>query len=169
MLTKFSEALAERICELAVEGYEAKQIAEMIGVVEATLYNWRRAKPDFKARFDAARDSASSRCVEASLYKRALGYEITEEKLFYDPKRGEVIREQVGKHYPPEVRAAEFWLTNREPERWKPATTKLDATLQLGQAPQVQVLLPDNLRQVQATLDKPEPIAAEALPPGKPE
>ena len=61
------------------------------------------------------------RKVESALYKRARGYEIVEEHTEPDPDNPEqqrVIR-RVKKHIPGDVRAQQFFLTNRSPEKWK--------------------------------------------------
>lgn len=158
---KYSEALVEQLCRLAIQGYTVKQCAEACGITEQALYMWRREKPEFKGKFDAARDAASSAVVEASLFKRATGYQYTKELVGFDKKSGEFKRETQLVEVVPDVKAAEFWLTNREPERWKPQTGKLDATLKLEQGPAVQVMLPDNFRAVQAELEQP---ATQSLP-----
>ena len=60
--------------------------------------------------------------VERACLKRATGYEVTETKREYKVnEQGELeltrATEQV-KHVPGDLRAVEFWLTNREPGRW---------------------------------------------------
>lgn len=63
-----------------------------------------------------------SAAVEQACLKRATGYEVTETKREYRVnEEGELeltkATEQV-KHIPGDLKAVEFWLTNREPERW---------------------------------------------------
>ena len=48
-----------------------------------------------------------------------MGYTYDSEKLLV--VQGEVVREPIREHVPPDVRAAEFWLRNRRPDRWKDA------------------------------------------------
>lgn len=60
--------------------------------------------------------------VERACLKRATGYEVTETKREYKVnEQGELeltrATEQV-KHVPGDLRAVEFWLTNREPALW---------------------------------------------------
>jgi hypothetical protein len=59
--------------------------------------------------------------VEASLYRRAIGYTVSEEKMFYNSKGGYVHKEESVKHYPPDTTAAIFWLKNRNPKMWRDA------------------------------------------------
>lgn len=54
------------------------------------------------------------------LFQRAVGYSHPEEKVFQ--YNGEIITHMITKHYPPDTQAAQFWLRNRQPERWKEMT-----------------------------------------------
>lgn len=57
--------------------------------------------------------------VEKSLYNRAIGYKAKEKKELLDPD-GNVINTQITtKHIPADVKAQQFFLTNRAPEDWK--------------------------------------------------
>lgn len=67
------------------------------------------------------------RLVEQAYLRRATGYDVTEVKREYrlsETGDRELTREtEQTKHIPGDPRAAEFWLTNRAPERWrKPGT-----------------------------------------------
>lgn len=57
--------------------------------------------------------------VTQSLFKRALGYNIREEKAFSYMGDVEVVK--VLKHIPSDVNAAKFWLKNRQREKWREA------------------------------------------------
>lgn len=76
-------------------------------------------------------DARRSRRVEESIYKRARGYKVAVKKTFkvkrveYDPDTGKktLEREELATgvdevHIPADVRAGEYWLKNRSPERW---------------------------------------------------
>jgi hypothetical protein len=56
--------------------------------------------------------------TERSLYERANGYTFDSEKVFMT-KEGEIVRAPIKGHVPPDVHAAEFWLKNRRPDRWR--------------------------------------------------
>lgn len=79
----------------------------------------------------AADDARRSRRVEESIYKRARGYKVAVKKTYkvkrveYDPDTGKktLEREELETgidevHIPADVRAGEYWLKNRSPERW---------------------------------------------------
>jgi hypothetical protein len=55
--------------------------------------------------------------VERALAERAIGYSVDVEELFVID--GEIVRETVRKHYPPDVTACIYWTKNREPEKWR--------------------------------------------------
>lgn len=61
--------------------------------------------------------------VEAAYLRRIQGYEVTEEKHEYKVGEDgglELTRLTTAtKHVPGDPRAAEFWLTNRKPRRWR--------------------------------------------------
>lgn len=63
--------------------------------------------------------------VKAAYLRRIQGYQVTEEKKEYkvnDAGELELTRAvTTTKHVPGDARAAEFWLTNRQPKRWKPS------------------------------------------------
>jgi hypothetical protein len=64
-----------------------------------------------------ARDESDAD-VAVKLRERALGYSHQSEKIFLT-KDGEVVRVETIEHYPPDTKAAETWLYNRQPSKWK--------------------------------------------------
>lgn len=108
-------------------------------------------KRDLKCVDLVADDARRSRRVEDSIYKRARGYKVAVKKTYkvkrveYDPDTGKKTLEreelQTGideVHIPADVRAGEYWLKNRSPERWseQPAIADTDETSGV-------ILLPD--------------------------
>lgn len=80
------------------------------------------------------READRRRCrkVESAIYKRATGYKVSVKKTYkvkrveYDPDTGKKTSEreelEIGVdevHVPADVKAGAYWLTNRDPERWK--------------------------------------------------
>lgn len=118
MATKFSEALAHRICELAGQGKTDQEIADETGISRQTLFNWRGKYKTFDEAMAAGKSIADG-LVEASLFQRACGYSHPAVKIFYNSKDGSIVKEEYIERYPPDTVAAIFWLKNRNPKRWK--------------------------------------------------
>lgn len=104
---------------LAERGWTDKEIRHTFKVTKKILADCRY-DPEFYESFEAAKEKAVSRAVD-SLYQRAIGYTVPEEKVFTN--NGQVIRVQTFKHYPPDVGAQKFLLTNIDKDNWKPETS----------------------------------------------
>lgn len=112
----YSPAVKERMLTLYEQGYTDEQVAKELGVTARTIYNWKlKFHSDFQA-IKKAKISADE-LVEAALFRNALGYSHPEEKIFV--AFGQVTRVQTIKYYPPDTKAAIYWLNNRQPDRWK--------------------------------------------------
>jgi len=109
---KYAE-IAERMC---AKGATRADLADRFGVAIATVISWQFEHEEFSSACKRGQEAADDR-VEASYYERAVGYTYDSEKLFMH--EGKTIREPVKVHVPPDPRAAEFWLRNRRPDRWK--------------------------------------------------
>jgi hypothetical protein len=66
-----------------------------------------------------SRSAQANAKVLRRFYRRACGFTVETEKVFYDSRRGKVVRAKTKEYYPPSETAAIFWLKNREPEYWK--------------------------------------------------
>lgn len=103
-----------KLCEL---GATDKDLAEAFGVTRGTINNWKKKHPEVFVHILTGKNDANEK-VKNALYHRALGFKIKETKIaqfegvFTDAK-------QITKHYPPDVRACEIWLINRDPDNWK--------------------------------------------------
>ncbi len=89
-----------------------------MSVSVSSIDRWQREHPEFRRAIKRGKDEYDARNVEARLLDRCLGYEyevVREQTLPNGTKRVTVTR----KHMPPDVTACIFWLTNRNPERWK--------------------------------------------------
>ncbi len=114
------------------EGATDEELAGKLGVTRKTLRKWVRDHDRLGQAITRGRVGAAEQ-VENALYKKALGYNVTVKvpmrvkKRVQDPETGcweerEVI-EMVDreKHVPPDMKAVQFWLTNREKLRWRKA------------------------------------------------
>jgi hypothetical protein len=114
--SSFNEKLGQLIIKLYKKGYTDRQVAKTIGVSRQALHNWKKKDPDFFYTIKEAKDIADEIVIN-SLYARATGYNVVEEKLFHS--FGKTVREKTLKHYPPDVAACIYWLNNRRPEEWR--------------------------------------------------
>lgn len=118
----------ERIEQWAKDGATAKDIAAKLKIAYSTLRKYIDLGQDGDGRYEALSEAFARGCavsdneIETALFKRARGYqyteETTEEKL---DKHGCVVKlhKSVVRDVPPDPTSAMFWLTNRRPDRWK--------------------------------------------------
>ena len=115
--TKFSDEVMRIVEILAKRGLSDKVMSEVLGVTERTFNNWKKAHPEF---FHGLADwkAEADDIIEKALYHRAKGYKCKDIK--FATHEG-MISDQVEyiKHYPPDTKAIELWLTNRRPQQWK--------------------------------------------------
>lgn len=97
-----------------------QDLADFFNVQRSTISAWKNDYPAFKEALVSAKSDANAK-VKRSLYERACGYQHAEDKIFlYEGKP--VVVETV-KNYPPEPRACEYWLNNRDSENWSSKQT----------------------------------------------
>lgn len=116
---KFNEKLTEKMCSLFELGKTTEEVGEITGISPRTIYLWQRQHPEFLHAVKEAKQIADE-LVEASLFHRAIGYSVPEEKVFCS--EGQIITHKQIKHYPPDMTAAIFWLKNRKPKEWRDKT-----------------------------------------------
>jgi hypothetical protein len=116
--TLYKPKYAEIALRMCAQGATRADLADRFGVTINTVMAWQFEHQKFSDCCKQGRDAADER-VEQSFYERAVGYTYDSEKLLV--VQGQVIREPIKEHVPPDPRAAEFWLRNRRPDRWKDA------------------------------------------------
>lgn len=104
--------IKDRIYELARDGKTDEEIAELIGVSDRTIDRWK-ASDLVLASLLRQHKAIPDGIVEASLFKRATGYDYTEETGTKDGVR------ELRKHAPPDPTSMIFWLKNRKPKEWR--------------------------------------------------
>jgi transposase-like protein len=103
---------------LAVKGATIEEIAAAFGIARKTLHQWLK-DDNKKSLQESVTDGkqAADAHVEKSLYKRCLGYTVTEaEKLLGYDENGKAHQKQTRireKHIPPDTMAIMYWLNNR--------------------------------------------------------
>jgi hypothetical protein len=117
---------------LARQGLTDAQMAAELGISERTFFRWKEAHPEFRQSIGAGKELPDD-AVEASLFRRALGFTYTEDG------RSKVAL--------PDVSAARFWLVNRRPDRWREAkAVEVNGSLSRDLVDQIQTTLCDAVR-----------------------
>jgi len=96
-----------------VLGADNTKLAEYFEVDQKTLNEWMHKHPTFLHAVKEGRDLSSSN-VAGALYKRAMGMHYEEDQVL---SNGEVVR--VKKYLPPDTRAMQFYLRNKNSQLWK--------------------------------------------------
>jgi hypothetical protein len=108
------------------DGSTDKEVAKKLKIAIRTLYDWKLEYPAFNAATKKGKEISDIE-VENALFKRAVGFDFkeeTKERRKSKDENGEekvelVVTKVITKHFPPEVGAQVFWLSNRKPEQWK--------------------------------------------------
>ncbi len=105
---------AYKLCLLS---YTDKQLADFFEVSESTINKWKLDYPEFSESIKKGKEIADGNVVE-SLYNRACGYTHKETKTA--TFEGRITDEkEYDKHYPPDTKACEIWLRNRQPTKFR--------------------------------------------------
>ena len=107
---------AKEAYKLCLLGITDKAMADFFNVSEQTLNSWKEKHPDFLESLKEGKESADA-AIAKSLYHRALGYSHVDTNI--QMYRGQIIKTEVIKHYPPDTGAAMAWLKNRQPAYWR--------------------------------------------------
>lgn len=120
--------IPSRVEKIAALGATDAQFADLFGVGESTIQDWRKDNPEFSGAIKKGKDKADSAVVK-SLYKRALGYAYNEtvtEKCLVEQKDGEEVIfrpakkiKTTRKHLASDPTSGIFWLKNRRPQEWR--------------------------------------------------
>lgn len=109
----FNSRTLNRLTDVYKEGYTDKELAELLGLSEQTIHNYKKLFPAFFESIKTGKAIANKK-VEAGLYQRAIGYSFPSVHILSNGKKISII-----KHVPPDPQAAKFWLTNRDKESWQ--------------------------------------------------
>ena len=100
-------------------GLTDKQISEKLGISESTLNKWKHDYPVFSESLKKGKEEPDQ-IVEASLFKRATGYENDKAVKIFMPANAEApVYAPYTEQIQPDVTACIFWLKNRRPDRWR--------------------------------------------------
>ena len=107
---------AETARKLCLLGMTDSQLAIFFEVSEQTINNWKKRHGEFAEALTQGKAIADAD-VAVALFRRAIGYTTTEQKIIATPDGPKVF--ELKKTLPPEVGAARFWLKNRQPQHWR--------------------------------------------------
>ena len=109
--------MADKVYHLALMGATEKQMANVLGLKLEVISYWKVNKPEFMDALSRGKDEADMEVVK-SLYKRALGFDVVETKVFKDSD-GEILKTvEETKHILPDVMACLRWLSLRQRDQW---------------------------------------------------
>lgn len=125
--TKYVPEYDAIVCNYVRENKTMEDIAKLLEVNVATVYDWQAKIPSFSEAIKRGREQLLDK-VEYNLYQRANGIEFTETKKIIEGKqdkdgkfkegsKGRV--ETVKKYLPPDVGAMCFLLKTQRPDKWK--------------------------------------------------
>lgn len=118
--TDYRQEYAEQARKLCLLGFTDKQLADFFDVNESTITRWKQKYPEFRTSIKSGKVVADAQVVE-SLFKRAMGMEVTEVEVRDDGKKK--VKRVIKKYIPPDTTAQIFWLKNRQPELWRDKPT----------------------------------------------
>lgn len=114
----------------ARDGFTDKEIYQSLGIGKDSFYTYINKHSEFSDALKEGRKPVVAK-VEDNFYKRANGYMVEEITTEYvnDDKGNPQIKSKkiVQKHIAPDVGAAIFVLTNKDPENWK-QQNRIDVT-----------------------------------------
>lgn len=120
--TKYKPEYVEQAKKLCKLGATDCELADFFGVSDRTIYRWASLHDDFCQSLKAGKTVADERVVR-SLYKKAVGFEQQEVKIFMPANAEKPIYAEYTAKYAPDTTAAIFWLKNRRPEEWRDASS----------------------------------------------
>ena len=122
------------------DGYTDIQMCEALGISTTTFCKYKHQHPSLVQALKINKEIADL-TIENSLFKRARGYSYmevtTKTKRDADGNVMHTTTDTVEKEYPPETKAIERWLMNRQPKKWRNTNNIVisgdkDAPLNLG-------------------------------------
>lgn len=130
MKSKYDSHVLPRLEEIKAwvrDGVNTKDIAHNLGLAECTIYEYLKKYTELAEIFTQGKAYVDDVIVCNAYLRRVTGYDAIEYKREFKVSKdasGKEIRELVKvteqtRHIPADPRACEFWLTNRQPDKWK--------------------------------------------------
>lgn len=99
------------------DGMTEQQVAKRLGIAYSTFRVYRDKYPALSAVLKKTKEVVDAEVVGA-LYKRAIGYDVTEYEEVYDGAGNLVSRKKKIRHIPPDPTSMNLWLTHRQKAAW---------------------------------------------------
>jgi len=116
--TKYKEIFVEQAYKVCQKhGYLDKDLADHFSVSVATINVWKNEYPKFIESIKKGKEEFDTDQVESALLKRAMGYDIIENKE--ESSSQGLKTTSTEKHIASDTTAMIFWLKNRQPKRWR--------------------------------------------------
>jgi transposase-like protein len=132
-MAKYNKDIVGRICQLiSSDSYTTSEICKIVGIADATFYEWKQTKAEFSDSVKKAADKFNELIVteaKKSLVKKIRGYVVQEKKTVTvdtgkkDNEGKPIVRVKehviLDKYFQPDTAAIIFALTNRDSANWK--------------------------------------------------
>ncbi|WP_299082756.1 hypothetical protein [uncultured Paraglaciecola sp.] len=129
--TKYTDDTADLAFKFCLLGVTDKRLAELLGVNESTVHQWKIDHPEFSESLRRGKDLADAE-IANSMYHAAKGYE--HDAVHISNYQGDITVTDIVKRYPPDTKAAVMWLKNRHPDKWRDKTEQdVNVTTNLSQ------------------------------------
>lgn len=117
--TKYDKKYNDQVYKLCLLGATDKELADFFEVAESTINLWKLKQEQFSESIKKGKMEADANVAD-KLYKRANGYQYTEEQTEFkkgdeDPVKKTITKKTIA----PDVTAQIFWLKNRQPKLWR--------------------------------------------------
>lgn len=124
-MAKYNKQIVDLICDHIRAGDSQKLACKKAGIGDSTFFDWIHKRNGFSEKIKKAKEEFQATItgkLEATLWKRAMGYEVTETETEYvrDENGNPIPKSQKTKvkHIQPDTGALIFALTNVAPEKW---------------------------------------------------
>ena len=123
--SRITDKLITLLHRLALLGLQDKEIAEVVGVSAAAIAEWKRNYPEVDKAIKKGKKVADAKVARA-LYQKAIGN--SHPYIVIMQIKGVIHKIPVVKHYPPDTKAAIFWLKNKTRDMESPWSDRFEIT-----------------------------------------
>lgn len=119
--TDYNEEMNIKANEYASMGLSDEQIANNLGIATSTLYEWKKIHSEFSEAIKRGKEKIDLE-VENKMLELIRGFDYSETtQELKKNRKGEfevVGIKKINKKSLPNYKAMEFWLRNRQPQKW---------------------------------------------------